>query len=142
MWSTSWDTGGIFVSRQDLCERERERDGCKVTKIKVESLGSDVMPQPATLFAQILELLHTLVDKTDFVLLEVSLGHFLKLFVEFDQEVVDAGLEESAVLLTLDQDAEALHSVHHHHAAAYDIAQLFLGAKSVEAGFVEHLRHQ
>jgi hypothetical protein len=119
-----------------------ESDKCKLTKIKVKSLRSDVMPQPATLLAQVLELLHTLVNESDLVLLEVSLGHFLKLFVKFDQEVVDAGLEESAVLLTLDQDAEALHGVHHHHAAAYDIAKLLLGAKSIEAGFVKHLRHQ
>ena len=59
------------------------------------------MPQPATLFAQVLQLLQSLVDETDLVLLKVSFRHLLKLLLEVDEEVVNTLLKECAVLLTL-----------------------------------------
>lgn len=97
------------------------------------------MPQPAGLLAQILQLLQTFIDQTDLVLSKVFLGDFVKLLVEVDQEVVNTLLQVIAILLALDQDAEALHSTQHHHAAAYNIAKLLLGAQSVEARLVQHL---
>lgn len=50
-----------------------ENDRCNLTEIKIEGLRGNVVPQPAALLAQVLELLQTLVDETDLVLLKVSL---------------------------------------------------------------------
>ena len=100
------------------------------------------MPQPAALLTQVLEVFQSLVDETDLVLLKVSLRHLLELLLEIDVEVVNALLEEGAVLLTLNKNAEALDSVHHHHSAAYNVAKLLLGPQSVKARLVKHLRHQ
>lgn len=111
----------------------------KLTKIEIESLRRDVVPQPSALLAQVLQLLQTLVDETDLVLSKVFLGDLFELSVEVDQEVVNTLLQVIAILLTLDQDAEALNSAQRHHAAAYNIAKLLLSAQSVEAWLVHHL---
>ena len=97
------------------------------------------MPQPTALLAQVLQLLQALVDKTDLVLVKVVLGDLLELFVEVDQEVINPLLEVIAILLTLDENAEALYSAQRHHAAAYNIAELLLSAQSVETRLVHHL---
>jgi hypothetical protein len=101
-----------------------------------------VVPQPAALLTQILELLQSLVDKTNLVLLKVSFRHLLELLLEVDEEVVNALLKERAILLTLDENSETLHGVHHHHAAAYNVAKLLLGPQGVKARLVKHLGHQ
>ena len=100
------------------------------------------MPQPAALLTQVLEVFQSLVDETDLVLLKVSLRHLLELLLEIDEEVVNALLEEGAVLLTLNKNAEALDSVHHHHSAAYNVAKLLLCPQGVKARLVKHLGHQ
>ena len=85
-------------------------------------------PQDFTLLAQVLGLFQLLVDETDLVLLKFSFRHRLELFLEVDEEIADALLEESAILLALNANAEALYSIHNHQCATHDAAKLFLDA--------------
>ena len=114
-----------------------------LTKIEVESLSGDMMPQPPRLFPEILQLLQPLVDQTNLVLLKVVFAHVLKLFLqEAVQEAVNALFQKLAILFALDDDPERLGCVECKRAATHNISELLLGAQSVKDWLVQDLTHQ
>ena len=112
----------------------------KLTKLKVIYFIRNMMPEPISLLAKILQLLKPAIDQSNFMRLELLIRHLLQLLRKAYQESINAFIEVLAVLLALDQHPQAVDGTHHQRARSDNIPKLLFRPQLVKAGLVHHLR--